>query len=419
VILGVIFGGVWFWRYQMSLHQNAPRHIVVKTSDAAVLPEPTLPTVRGVSDDKIILGMSADFSGANREKGRSIHIGVETYLKRVNAEGGVHGRQLVLIAEDDAYEPDRAEANFVKLVDKHQVFALIGNQGSEPSLQVAKSAVPRKVLLFGAATGVEALEKDPPDRYIFNYRARYSEEVVALAHYLVKRRGIRAQRVALFIQDDAYGHEVADDYQRALESLGVSPQQLKKMLVTRYTRNSVDIDDAVKATLHRRTYIDAVVIVATYRAAARYIHALRNKRFEPIFAAVSGVDVDALSEELNELAPKQAEAVIVSQVVPHTDSQASGVLQFREDLRRFAPQEVTSAFALEGYLVARIFAEGLKRADRTLTLESFVDTLESMRDFDLGTGAVCHFGPSHHQCTNKVWAVQLDADGAYHALSLD
>ena len=49
----------------------------------------------------------------------------------------------------------------------------------------------RRVLFFGGFTGANVLRHDPPDRYVFNYRASYAEETAAVVNYLVKTAGAR------------------------------------------------------------------------------------------------------------------------------------------------------------------------------------------------------------------------------------
>jgi branched-chain amino acid transport system substrate-binding protein len=57
---------------------------------------------------------------------------------------------------------------------------------------------------FRAFTGASLLRRDPPDRYVFNYRASYVEETDAVVRYLVKVRGLRFDQIAVFAQQDAY-----------------------------------------------------------------------------------------------------------------------------------------------------------------------------------------------------------------------
>src|SRR5205085_7184451 len=125
----------------------------------------------------------------------------------------------------------------------------------------------------------------------------------------------------------------------------------------------------------------------TYKAAARFIDKVKAQRPEMIFSNVSFVGSAALAEELAAAGPKVGEGVIVTQVVPPPTSRSTAVLRYQELLPKFSLGEKPDFVSLEGYLAASLLIEGLKRAGRDFTMESFVDTLEAMRGVDLGVGA--------------------------------
>ena len=149
------------------------------------------PVVRGVTDTEIVFGMSAPFSGAAKELGQNMKLGIEAAFNAANASGGVNGRRLRLVAADDGYEPTRTAETMKRLYEKDQVFGVIGNVGTPTATVALPYALERKMLFFGAFTGAGLLRSDPPDRYVFNYRASYAEETDAVVHYLVKVRHLK------------------------------------------------------------------------------------------------------------------------------------------------------------------------------------------------------------------------------------
>ena len=162
-------------------------------------------SVRGVTDTEIRFGISAAFSGPTKELGQNMRRGIEAAFNAANASGGVHGRQLRLIAADDGYEPARAAETMKQLFEKDQVFGVVGNVGTPTAVVALPYALQRKMLFFGAFTGAGLLRSDPPDRYVFNYRASYAEETAAAVHYLVKVKRLKPEQIAVFAQQDAYG----------------------------------------------------------------------------------------------------------------------------------------------------------------------------------------------------------------------
>jgi ABC-type branched-subunit amino acid transport system substrate-binding protein len=127
--------------------------------------------VRGVTDKEIRFGISAPFSGAAKELGQNMKLGIDAAFNVANAKGGVHGRQLRLVAVDDGYEPTRTAETMKQLYEQDRVFGIVGNVGTPTAVVALPYALARRMLFYGAFTGASLLRSDPPDRYVFNYRA--------------------------------------------------------------------------------------------------------------------------------------------------------------------------------------------------------------------------------------------------------
>ena len=161
------------------------------------------PLIRGVSENEIKFGISAPFTGPAKELGQQMKLGIETAFSMANEKGGVNGRQLSLVAADDGYEPERTAETMKQLYDKYQVFGIVGNVGTPTATVALPYALEKRMLFFGAFTGAGLLRRDPPDRYVINYRASYAEETDAVVRYLVKMRRLRTDQIAVFAQQDA------------------------------------------------------------------------------------------------------------------------------------------------------------------------------------------------------------------------
>src|SRR6266446_3417120 len=196
---------------QPAIASTDARPIGEDTARVASVPGATerAPTIRGVTDNEIRLGISAPFTGSAKELGNQMKLGIETAFNLINESGGIHGRQLRLVAADDGYEPMRAAETMKELYEKQQVFGFVGNVGTPTAVVALPYALERRMLFFGAFTGAGLRRRDPPDRYVFNYRASYAEETDAVVRYLVKMRGVRPEQIAVFAQQDAYGDSVS------------------------------------------------------------------------------------------------------------------------------------------------------------------------------------------------------------------
>lgn len=346
-----------------------------------------------------------------------MRLGIETAFRVVNASGGVHGRQLRLIAADDGYEPTRTAVAMKQLYDRDQVLGFIGNVGTPTAAVALPYALEHNMLFYGAFTGAGLLRSNPPDRYVFNYRASYGEETEAIVRYLVKVKRLKPEQIAVFAQQDAYGDAGFAGVAKAVRSLRDGDES--KILRLYYQRNSVDVDGAVDQLRKHRTPIKAVVMVPTYRAAAKFIEKTRDLYPNMIYTSVSFVGSTALANELMLLGQKYATGVIVTQVVPPVEGHSSLVLEYKSALAKYFPGEAPDYVSLEGYVAANVLIEALKRNGPQLDTESLVRTFENLGNVDIGLGTPVNFNRSEHQGVHKVWGSQLDASGHYQPIDLD
>jgi ABC-type branched-subunit amino acid transport system substrate-binding protein len=360
--------------------------------------------------------MSAAFSGGAKELGRQMKIGIDVAFAAANEAGGIHGRKLALAAMDDGYEPARTQTAMRELVEKRKVFAIVGNVGTPPAAVAVPYAVEKGVLFFGAFTGASLLRNDPPDRFVFNYRASYAEETAAMVKYLIEVKRLRPTQIAVFAQEDSYGDAGFNGVAHMMRKYRRDPAQVIRV---GYKRNTADVAEAAKVIRQNASKIRAVIMVPTYKAAAKFIQKLKDDKLDLIFSSVSFVGSNALAEELLQLGPRYPEGVIVTQVVPLPTSKASAILKYQQLLARYAPSEKPDFVSLEGYIAANVLIEGLRRAGKGLNTDSLIDALEGIRGYDMGIGVPITYGPSEHQGSHKVWGTVLDAQGVYRQLDLE
>ena len=401
LILIVLAVGFWQWNSQgLTNGRSGPG--TLSPADEVWVAEP------------ILVGMSAAFSGPSRELGRAMQLGIQTSFASVNENGGIDGRELELVALDDGYEPARTVANMAELLLERKVLSVLGNVGT-PTAEVALPLVLEQgVPFFGAFTGAALLRRDPPDPLVFNFRASYSEETRAIVSHFVEGLGMGPEQIAVFAQEDTFGDEGYQGVVQALEARG----HFSEVPRFGYRRNTQSIDSAVEGLLRRKEVTKGVVLVATYRTAAQLVQRLKHETSEITFAGLSFVGSNAFAEELLELGPGIAEGVIVTQVVPHFDSDLPGVVRYRELLAEHYPAEKPGFVSLEGYLAAQIFVQSLRRSGRNLSGDALVTATESLDDLDLQIGADVQFGPDRHQGSHQVWGTVLDRAGVYRPLTL-
>jgi ABC-type branched-subunit amino acid transport system substrate-binding protein len=371
---------------------------------------------RGISDTEIVLGMASAFSGANRELGNGMRAGVEAALGEVNARGGVHGRRLRLVAVDDGYEPSRTLPAMRQLVEKDRVFAVVGNMGTPTAAVSIPYCQHQHVIFFGALSGGDLLRRTPPDRYVFNVRPSYAQETAAAVRWLAGARRIAPGRIAVFAQEDEFGESGWRGAAEELRARGVDPAGVLRV---GYRRNTAEVREAVAKLKERARGVDAVVMIATYQAAAAFVRKLREAGLRQLTTNVSAVDSDALAEELAGDGKSFTEGVFVTQIVPLPTAHIPGVTHFQEAMAHHGGGARAGFVALEGYLAAEVFIEALRRAGRELDTEKLVGVLEELRHLDLGIGARMSFAPDNHTGSRQVWGTLLQPDGSWRQVALE
>ena len=181
----------------------------------------------------------------------------------------------------------------------------------------------------------------------------------------------------------------------------------------------MDVASAVSQIYARRNTLKAVVMVATYRAAAKLIEKTRDDLPGLIYTDVSGVGSTSLADELMLLGPKYATGMIVTQVVPAVDSFSTATLDYKNALLKYFPGEKPDYVSFEAYITANLLIDGLKKVGPQLDTEKLVDALETLHNIDMGLGTALGYTLTEHQASHKIWATILDAAGHYQSLDLE
>lgn len=343
---------------------------------------------------RLLLGQSCALSGPAAQLGLQMNLGARIFFDRVNARGGINGHTIELRALDDGYEPDRCRANTETFVNKDGVFGLFGYVGTPTSLAALPLIDSSNLPFFGPFTGAEAL-RQPFRRGIFHVRASYFDETALIVRQLVE---LGLTRIAVFRQNDSYGQAGYDGVVRALKA-----HKLEPAAVGLVERNTVDVAAAVKAIVPKMP--QAVVQISAYKSCAAFIRAARGAGYGGTFYNVSFVGTQALSDELG----RDALGVVVSQVMPYPYGSATAIArEYRDAVHQAgAHPDYTS---IEGYVAAKVFTEGLRRAGGKPTPDSLITGLETLQHDDLGDFQV-NFGPGDHRGSNFVELTMLTGDG--------
>jgi len=351
----------------------------------------------GVDARQLVVGQFAAFTGPASQLGERLKIGIESYFKTVNAQGGVHGRQLKLVTRDDGYEPDRAKVAVKQLIEQDQVFALIGAVGTPTGIAAVPLLTEAKVPIVGLFTGAEAL-REPFNRYVFHVRASYYEETERIVQHLTSL-GLR--KIAVFYQNDAYGKAGLEGVERAM-----ARRQLKVAALGTVERNSVDVNAALAALLPGMP--EAIVQISAYKSCAAFIKQARAKGYGGQFFNVSFVGSKALADELGDMGA----GVVITQVVPFPYAGSTAIVREYQQVMTEAGHKEHDFSSMEGFLTAKVFVEGARRAGRSPTREGLIAAIESITDWDMG-GFGVRYGPKDHTGSSYVDVTTIVRGGRF------
>lgn len=353
--------------------------------------------VPGVTAKTILLGQSAAFTGPAAQLGIQLNIGTKAYFDHINSQGGVYGRQIELKTRDDKYEANLCLDNTRKFINEDHVFALVSYVGTPTTAAAMPVFTDAKVPLVGPFTGAESL-RTPVNRYIFNVRASYYDETERIVEQLVSTGN---KKIAVFYQDDAYGQAGLKGVQIAMDK-----RNLKIVALGKVERNTVNVADAVK--IINAVQPDGVIMISAYTSIAEFVREMKKVGSTTQFYNVSFVGAKALSDALKD----EGHGVAISQVVPFPWSPSEPIVKEYQLVMTKAGNTEFNFSSLEGFIVAKVMVEGLKRAGKDLTREKLVAALESMNNVDLGDFVVS-FSPTNHSGSRYVDLTMIGQGGKF------
>jgi ABC-type branched-subunit amino acid transport system substrate-binding protein len=367
----------------------------------------------GGSASDIVLGMSAPFSGSSRGLGIELYRGARAYFDYVNSRGGVQGRKVRILALDDGYNPRPALQNTIRFMDDKSVLCLFGYVGTPTVTRVLpllKAAERDGKLLFFPFTGAQPQREAPYDRFVFNLRASYRQELSALVN---KFSLIGLRRIAIFYQNDAYGRSGWDGLRR-----GLAAHRLGIVSEATYRRGAVASESMrEQVQIVMEGHPDAIVVVGSYMASAAFIRDARSMGVHVPIANISFSASENLLRTLKRLGKECGRDLtgdlINTQVVPYyRDEHFESVRLYRSLMAGGVPlPEVAeegyvspglSDVSLEGFLDAVVMTEILRRFLDD-PQRSLIHAVEGLHDYDAGIDATVTFGQTRHQGLSRVY----------------
>jgi len=209
----------------------------------------------GVTDTEIVIGSHQDLSGPIAGWGTQTKTGLEMRAREINEAGGIHGRKIHLVIEDNAYDPKKAIMVTNKMITRDKVFAFIGNMGS-PTAGATKPIISAKKIPQMFPLTAASLFFEPYDRYSFGGFVPYYDQARCIVKYFVEKKGYN--KIGLLYQDDEMG---------AIMKKGVEDQlavhKLKMIAAESYKRGDTEFSSQIAKL--KKAEVQLVVLATVIR----------------------------------------------------------------------------------------------------------------------------------------------------------
>ncbi len=344
--------------------------------------------VPGVTDTEVVVGISTPVSGPAALWG-AVAMGSKAWADYVNQNGGVHGRMIKVLIKDDGYNPTRTVTNYAEM--KGKVFATMGQIGSACCSAVRDLFSENKFLGVLTMCNVRIWADATPDKrkWVFASYPDYVDEGEFMGTYSIEKLG--SKKFGIFYQNDDYGKMGLEGLKKGIAG--------KAPLVADVPHEVTETALGAHALKLKESGADTVILYTNPKHAA-----LISKEMVKVGYTPKRVACFPLADKMMyDIAKSAWEGTYVSlsanSGIPGADPQSDRVV----DIIVKQNPEIKSKewHALLGAVNMMHFVEGLKRAGRDLTLDSFTKAMESIKDWKPeGIGAVVEYGPGRHHGVN-------------------
>jgi branched-chain amino acid transport system substrate-binding protein len=345
-------------------------------------------SVRGVTDNEIVIGTITDLSGVTAVQGVNNSDAIRLAFEEINAKGGINGRKIKYIVEDSQYTVPRAVQAMNKLLNNDNVFLTLADGGTPMNdanmpAQFAKN-VPNMFPLTSARSMYE-----PYNRLKFAQFASYYDQMRSAVKYFAEQRGRKA--FCVMYQDSDFGKDVLAGVVAQTQAMG-----MKVVATTAHKPTDTDFNAAV-SKLHDAG-CDAIMMGTIVRDTNIIIQTARKMnwnvdlvgQFAAYDTAVAGLPGGA-TEGFFCMTP----ALYVYPDDPRPEVQA-----FTKKYKERFGRDVNFHGEV-GYTAAQLVILGLQKAGRDLTVDSLIKAMESISNYKDIFGSELSFGPDQHHGSTR------------------
>ncbi len=355
----------------------------------------------GVGKDEVVIGAYDGLTGPIPLTGAQMQTGWQTAVDALNAAGGINGRKIKLLIEDDQYEPSRAVAAARKLVDRDNVFAVTG-LGTPTTAVVARylerAGVP---LLFPMGASASQLNQAGL-KSLFMVHPSYSSQSEAVIGWMIDHGGIKVP--CQINQVDPAGEDHSAGYRRAAERRGLP------VIIEGTERGTMDFSAA--ALKAKNAGCDMIYTGMPLESSARVVTAADRLGWHPKFVGFTSQADASLIKLLGPL----AEGFHATEITLPPDSDSAAERNYLAQLKKYHPDTPPTFFISYAYASMMLIAKAIRETPEPLTRRGLEATLESWTEADGGLLGPVSFSPADHDGKKSLYIIEVK-DGHWQKVS--
>jgi branched-chain amino acid transport system substrate-binding protein len=368
--------------------------LVTAVAIATLASLPASAQTRGVTANEIVFGMHTDLSGVAATYGVSSSNAVKMRFEEANAKGGIFGRKLKVIVEDQGYQVPKAVQACNKLINRDKVFAFIAPLGTPMNNACFKeelaAGVPNLFPLSSARSMYE-----PYNRLKFIAGATYVDQIRSGINYLVSNKG--KKKLCVMYQDTDFGKEILEGAEEQAKKLGIK-------IVEKTAHKPTDQDFTAPITKLREAGCDLVAMGSIVRDTIVPYTTARKAGWNDVTFLGSAATYDLVVGAAPGMDGFYGMGLTE---MPYVDSQVPTVKAFVEAYKKKFDIDPNIG-AVYGYVAADLAITGLTNAGKALTLDSFIKGMESIKHYhDIFNGPEINFGPNIRQGANSSFLAEV------------
>jgi branched-chain amino acid transport system substrate-binding protein len=344
----------------------------------------------GGTEGEIVVGEFGSLTGAEATFGQSTHNGIMLAMDEVNSAGGVNGRKVRVITEDDQSKAEEAARAVQKLISQNSVVAVLGEVASSNSLAAAPICQSNKTPMITPSSTNEKVTM--VGDYIFRMCFIDPYQGEAMANYLYKTLKKTKAAVLVDVKSD-YSTGLAANFERTFVANGGK-------IVGKQSYAKGDSDFRAQLTTLKGTNPDVVFVPGYYNDIGQIAIQARDLGMTMPLAGGDGWE----SPKLIEIGGKALEGCFYSNHY-HVDDPSPAVREFVQKYEARYGAKPDSLAAL-GYDSARVLADAIKRAGTTEGVK-LRDAIAATKDFDGVTGKIT-LGPDRNPIGKKLVVLQIE-----------